>query len=94
MKNLAISLKIDPYYAEVYETIGQIDEKTGQLEAAAQMYEKAFMVNPTLPGPIVELESAGRRLGRAAYVRQVFEKAYKRFPDNIEIFKALERLKQ
>jgi len=91
--NTEITLKIDPYYAEAYEVLGQIYLRQGRIAEAAQMFEKTFWVNPTLITPIQEIEDTFRKLDQVDRARKIFEKAYSRWPDNIEIFKALERLK-
>jgi len=93
LKNAEIALKIDPYYAEAYETRGFLLERQGKPAAALVQYEKAFSVNPTLPGPIMKVEELNRRLGRLDNARRIFGEMNRRFPDNIEVFKALERVK-
>jgi tetratricopeptide (TPR) repeat protein len=93
IKNNEIALKIDPYYAEAYETRGLIDERLGKMDEALAMYEKAFFVNYNLVSVIAKLEELGRRLDRVAEVRGILADMNQRFPDNIDIFKALERLK-
>jgi O-antigen ligase len=92
-ENVEIALKIDPYYAEAYETKGALFERQGKASEAAAMYEKAFAVNPNLAGSIQKIEELNRKLGRTGRAREIFEKANRRFPDSIEIFKALERVK-
>ena len=92
-KNVEITLKIDPYYAEAYETKGALYERQGKLEEAAAMYEKAFAVNYNLLGSIQKIEELDRKLGRLDRARQIFDDMYRRFPDNIELFKARERVK-
>ncbi|MFA4843835.1 MAG: O-antigen ligase family protein [Candidatus Margulisiibacteriota bacterium] len=92
-QNNEIALKIDPYYAEAYETRGFLLERQGKPAAALVQYEKAFSVNPTLPGPIMKVEELNRRLGRLDNARRIFGEMNRRFPDNIEVFKALERVK-
>jgi len=91
--NAEIALKIDPYYAEAYEIKGQIFERQGKINEAAQMYEKTFWINPTLATAIQEIEGIYRKLGEIDQARKIFEKAADKYPDNIEIFKALERSK-
>lgn len=91
--NVEIALKIDPYYAEAYETRGALFERQGKLAEAAQMYEKAFEVNYNLIGSIQKIEELNRKLGRVGRAREIFERANRSFPENIEIFKALERVK-
>jgi tetratricopeptide (TPR) repeat protein len=88
-----IALKIDPYYAEEYETAGMIFERQGKIKEAAALYEKAFHVNPNLAGPIQKIEELSRKLGEVEHAREIFSEAAQRFPDNLEVFKALERLK-
>lgn len=88
-----IALKIDPYYAEEYETAGMIFERQGKTKEAAALYEKAFHVNPNLAGPIQKIEELSRKLGEVEHAREIFSEAAQRFPDNLEVFKALERLK-
>jgi tetratricopeptide (TPR) repeat protein len=87
-----IALKIDPYYAEAYETRAMIAERLGQPDEALTMYEKAFAVNYNLVSVIGKLVELGPRLGRAPEVRGILADMNQRFPDNIDIFKALERL--
>lgn len=100
LANTEIALKIDPYYAEAYEVKGQIFEREarlpdgqGKIIEAAQMYEKTFWVNPTLTAPLQEIEAVYRKLGQVDRARKIFEQAAKKYPENIEVFKALERLK-
>ena len=93
LANTEIALKIDSYYAEAYEVKGQIFEREGKIIEAAQMYEKTFWVNPTLTSPIQEIEEVYRKLGQVDRARKIFEQAAKKYPGNIEVFKALERLK-
>jgi O-antigen ligase/Flp pilus assembly protein TadD len=88
-----IALKIDPYYAEAYETKAQIAERLGQPDSALAMYEKAFIVNPTLPAPMTKMVELAGKLGRLPQARKLIEDAAGKFPDNLELFKALERLK-
>ncbi|MFA5114249.1 MAG: O-antigen ligase family protein [Candidatus Margulisiibacteriota bacterium] len=92
-QNVETALKIDPYYSEVYETRGGLLEQEGKRLAAAQMYEKAFYVNPTLIGPLQKMESLDRQLGRLEITRRLVNEASLRFPDNLDLFKARERLK-
>ncbi len=87
-----IALKIDPYYAEAYETRAMIDERQGKLSAALDMYEKAFTVNYNLTSVINRLVELGPALGRGAEVKELLAGMNRRFPDNLDIFKALERL--
>ena len=93
VRNNEIALKVDPYYAEAYETRGQIAERRGDLGAAFAMYKKAYEVNPTLPSVMAKVEELAKRLGRAPEARKLLEDAAQTFPDNIDIFKTLERLK-
>ncbi|MBI5078763.1 O-antigen ligase family protein [Candidatus Saganbacteria bacterium] len=93
MRNAEIVVKMDPYYAEAYETLGMISERRGDVAGAEQMYEKAFSVNPNLPVTIYKIEELSRRLGQAGKAREIFGAAASKFPENIEVFKALERLK-
>lgn len=92
-KDVEITLKIDPYYAEAYETKGVLFERQGKAAEAAEMYEKAFAVNPNLNFSIQKMEELDRKLGRLDRVRKILSEAARRFPDNVEIFKALERVK-
>ena len=91
--NVEIALKIDPYYAEAYESMGSLFERQGKLKEAEQMYEKAFEVNYNLVGSIQKIEELSRKLGQVVRAKKIFERANRSFPDNIEIFKALERVK-
>lgn len=91
--NNEIALKIDPYYAEAYETRGFLLERQGKAAEALVQYEKAFSVNPTLAGPIMKVLDLSRRLGRIDQARKIFTEMSRRFPENIEVFKALERIK-
>ena len=63
------------------------------MDEALAMYEKAFAVNYNLVSVIDKLVELGPRLGRAPEVRGILADMNQRFPDNIDIFKALERLK-
>ncbi|MDD5594061.1 MAG: O-antigen ligase family protein [Candidatus Margulisbacteria bacterium] len=92
-RNADIALKIDPYYAEAYETKAMIDERLGKPDEALALYEKAFIINPTLVSVILKTEELSKKLGKVGEARQIFADAYQRFPDNIELFKVLERLK-
>ena len=91
--NAQIALKIDPYYAEVYETEGLLFERAGKVDLAVAQYEKAFHANPYLPGPIAKVEELNRKLGRVEHARALFEEANRRLPDNIEVFKVLDKFK-
>lgn len=88
-----IALKIDPYYAEAYETRGMIAERLGKPDEALAMYEKAFSVNYNLVSVISKLVELGPRLGKTQEVRGILADMNQRFPENIDVFKALERLK-
>lgn len=87
-----IALKIDPYYAEAYETRAMIAERLGKPDEALAMYEKAFAVNYNLASVVSRLVELGPALGRGAEVRELLADMNRRFPDNIDVFKALERL--
>jgi len=91
-QNNEIALKIDPYYAEAYETRAMIDERLGKPSEALDMYEKAFAVNYNLTSVIDRLVQLGPQLGRGAEVKALLADMNRRFPDNIDVFKALERL--
>jgi O-antigen ligase len=91
-QNVEIALKIDPYYAEAYETRGQLLEQEGKLKEAAEMYERAFYVNPTLTNPLRKMEELDRQVGRLDVARRLIRDAAGKFPDNIELFKARERV--
>jgi tetratricopeptide (TPR) repeat protein len=92
-RNIEIALKIDPYYAEAYETQGGLLEREGKAGEALRRYEKAFSVNPTLALPIQKMAELSKKLGQADRARKLFEAAAQRFPENIEVFKALEKFK-
>ncbi|MBN3032687.1 MAG: O-antigen ligase family protein [Candidatus Saganbacteria bacterium] len=87
------ALKIDPYYAEAYENRGLIAERLGRPGEALDHYEKAFSVNPNVVSVITRMTVLGKALGRQAEVRRTFSAAFERFPQNLEVFKALEQLK-
>lgn len=93
LQNVGIALKIDPYYAEVYDTLGQIHERQGKMVEAAAMYAKAFDVNPTLVDVMQRYIAAGQKTGQTAKVKEDVVSAYRKFPDNIDLFKAWENLK-
>ncbi len=92
-RNNEIALKIDPYYAEAYETRAMIDERLGKPGEALDMYEKAFTVNYNLGSVINRLVELGPQLGRGAEVKALLAGMNRRFPDDLDIFKALERMK-
>jgi len=87
------ALKIDPYYAEVYELKGQLWERKGNLDEAWNYYRKAYEVNPTLAPVMQELIGLSRKLGRVKEAKALLEDGLQKFPDNTDIFKALEQLK-
>jgi tetratricopeptide (TPR) repeat protein len=93
-KDAEIAIAIDPYYAEAYESLGMISEREGKPAAALELYEKSFHANPTLAGVIQKTEGLSRQLGKVEQARAIFEEAYDRFPDNIELFKALEKTRR
>lgn len=86
------ALKIDPYYAEVYHTLGLIDQREGKWDQAAQNFEKAFMINPNLVEPMQDLENLCLRTGRSSEILKVFEKALQRYGDNLIILERVARL--
>ena len=88
-----IALKIDPYYAEAYENRGMIAERLGKPDVALGQYEKAFEVNPNLVNVINRLTDLSLQLGRKEEARQLLTGMFQRYPENLDIFKALERLK-
>ncbi|HVN67568.1 MAG TPA: tetratricopeptide repeat protein, partial [Candidatus Sulfotelmatobacter sp.] len=77
-KNAETALKIDPYYAEAYQSMGMIYERAGQRQAAAKMYQRTFMVNPNLVDAMRDLE----RVSSPAETMLAFEEAYKKYSDN------------
>ncbi|MGB9613303.1 MAG: O-antigen ligase family protein, partial [Candidatus Margulisiibacteriota bacterium] len=87
-----IALKIDPYYAEAYELKGQIAERQGKLNEAWNWYQKAYEVNPTLVSVMQKIEEFAKKLGKSVEARKLLESGLEKFPDNIDIFKTLERL--
>jgi hypothetical protein len=91
-QNVEIALKIDPYYAEAYETRGDLLQQAGKLNEAAEMFERAFYVNPTLTSPLFKMEALDRQLGRLDIARRLIQDAVNKFPDNIELFKARQRV--
>ncbi|KPJ69187.1 hypothetical protein AMJ44_04500 [candidate division WOR-1 bacterium DG_54_3] len=80
-----IAIKVDPYYAEVYHTLGMIYEARGKYREAAEHFEKAFLINPNLVEPMQMLENANRRMGEPDQTLRVFEKALKKYGDNLII---------
>lgn len=90
--NVEISLKLDPYYAESYDTKGAIFEREGKIKEAYLMYVKAFQVNPNLPGPIEKITFLSKQLGETNKAKAMFQKTYDEFPNNLEVFKALGRM--
>jgi len=82
--NAQISIKIDPYYAEVFDLLGVMEEDQGRASQAAPLYEKAFMTNPTLPEPLAKLE----RIQGSAF-SQTLEKIYLKYNDNLLILEKL-----
>jgi tetratricopeptide (TPR) repeat protein len=88
-----IALKIDPYYAEAYENRAMIAERLGKPAVALEQYETAFMVNPNLVNVINRMTDLALQLGRAPEARQRLTVMFRRYPENLDIFKALERLK-
>ncbi|MFH1387346.1 MAG: O-antigen ligase family protein [bacterium] len=92
-KNIEIALKIDPYYAEVYELKGDLLARQGNLAAAATQYEKALVVNPTLPSVIRKVVDTDRRLNQLPRAKKLLAEMAEKIPDNIDLFKAYEQLK-
>jgi tetratricopeptide (TPR) repeat protein len=89
LRYIDISLKIDPYYAEVYDLLGQIYERQGKINEAEAMYARAFDINPTLADVMRRYINAGQKTGQTAKVKRDIASAYRKFPDSIELFKAL-----
>src|SRR3989338_5185488 len=87
-----IARKIDPYYAEVYQALGWIADKEDKPGEAAQYFEKAFIINPTLSEPMNDLEKLYRRTGQQAEILKVFERALDRYSDNLLIMERVARL--
>ncbi|MCU0641638.1 MAG: O-antigen ligase family protein [Candidatus Margulisbacteria bacterium] len=92
-RNIEIALKIDPYYAEAYETRGQLLQSEGRLREAAEMFERAFYVNPTVPGVLHQMEALDRQVGRLVSARRLIKDGLDKFPDNLELYKAWERVR-
>ena len=87
-----IALKIDPYYAEVYNARGMIYERQGKFKQAAQQYKKAFFVNPNLTEPMQRLENVYKILGTPAEALKIFDEALDRYGDNLTVLETAARL--
>lgn len=85
-ENAEIAIKIDPYYAEVYDLLGTMYQQQGDIKKAADLYEKAFSLNPNLVEPLQKLS-----LINPAESLRVLEKVYKKYGNNPLV---LERLGQ
>jgi tetratricopeptide (TPR) repeat protein len=88
MQNVEVAIKIDPYYAEAYQAMGQIYERRGDRSTAAKMYQKTFMINPNLADAMRDLE----RVASPAEVFRAFEEAYKKYSDNLVVLDAIGRI--
>jgi len=79
-----ITLKIDPYYAEAYQNLAIICEKQGRPLDAANMYEKAFLINPTMIVWLKEIERIYAKYN-LPNILAVYDDVIKRYPDREEI---------
>jgi tetratricopeptide (TPR) repeat protein len=91
-KYAEIALKIDPYYAEVYYTLGIILEKREKYKEAAWNFEKAFLINPNLVEPMKSLEAVCHKDGKPAETLAVLERALKKYPENFVIMERVAKL--
>jgi tetratricopeptide (TPR) repeat protein/O-antigen ligase len=82
------AIKIDPYYAEVYQTLGLINERRGELTKAAQNYERSFMINPNLVEPMNDLD----RVMKGQGIQAVYDKLLQKYPDNPTVLERVARL--
>jgi len=87
-----ISLKIDPYYAEVYQVLAQIKERQGKLEEAANDLEQCFLINPNLVQPLQQLEALNRRRGKTMETLKVLEHALAKYRTNLVFLENIGRI--
>lgn len=87
-QNAQIALKIDPYYAEAFQTLGMIYEREGKKEEAAKMFQKTFMINPNLIDAMHDME----RVSSPARVSQAYEEAYKKYSENLVVLEQIGRV--
>ena len=76
------AIKIDPKYAEAYQILGSIYEKTGRYKEAAQMYERTVEINPTLSDGVAALSNIYIKLGRSDKVIEIFKGFLVKYPNN------------
>ncbi|MFH1347300.1 MAG: tetratricopeptide repeat protein [Candidatus Margulisiibacteriota bacterium] len=86
-----IALKIDPYYAEVYHTMGLILLRQGQTDKAAKNFEKAFLINPELTAPLQNLEAVYRNQGKLVELEKVFRKVLEKYSNNQHVLDRITR---
>lgn len=76
------AIKIDPLYAEAYQTIGSVYERKGNNREAARMYERAVEINPQLGEAISGLSSVYVKLGESGKVIDIFNGFLAKYPNN------------
>ncbi len=74
--------KIDPLYAEAYQTMASVYERKGMNREAARMYEKAVEINPQLSESISGLSSVYVKLGEERKVIDIFKGFLAKYPNN------------
>ena len=73
---------IDPLYAEAFLVIGNVYEKQGKNNDAAQMYERAVEINPQLSEAVSGLSSVYIKLGESKKVIDIFNGFLGKYPNN------------
>jgi len=86
-----LAIKLDPYYAEVYQVLGMLAEKEGDLEKALGLYEKSFFINPNLDQPMRDLERVLILRGEPDKILEVYGRAVKKYGDNLVVLERTAR---
>jgi len=86
-ENAEIAIKIDPYYAEVYDLLGTMAQQQGDIQKAAGLYEKAFSLNPNLVDPLQKLNAISPNMSL-----KVLESVYKKYGNNPLVLEKLTQI--
>ena len=85
------SVKIDSYYAEVFELIGLINVRLNQVDNARKNFARAFMINPNLVEPINDLTRLNIQAGQPGETLKVLEVALNKYDDNLVLLEQVAR---
>lgn len=79
------AIEIDPYYAEAYQNLGYIYEKTGKPLDAAKMYEQAFISNPTYTDIAIAIYRYYSQQGKSETAFKIFDHVLEQNENNVRL---------